>query len=1133
MWSRGWQERQESGWWPEMGRQSSLGVPSMAQQGPRDRAERSSVTLSPQRLGPAVPTCRAPALNPGSLCLRTSVSPLQPLPWWEDYVRRSTCRLMLGEGARVHCGLLAGGAPQHSLHLSALVQLVQEIPEFLFGEGSPESSGGASLDGVAVSSQAAVTEDMCPLRDLLRCLPDTPVGLLGLAATPSGSSSSSTPGAGGPGSPLSIKTADKPRPVEEGSPGAPGQEPSPATCSQGSSKSRRNPERGTPGAGAVSISPGHSPLQGLINCLKEILEPGPQGPEGPRSSPPPPAPSLGASQLTRAELGPGGLPWAVKTEAASGDCPLQSLLNCLKEIPEARDRHPSPLGASDPRLQEDPGAWKRNSGGLRPLQTPPPGPGPGAGSMLSAVKVEDSWPQGPLEPTSCQLSKQPHGPSAASSPRNVKDIAPTQVQVPSWGPAAQAGSASSSPLEALEACLRGIPLSGSLPPQPPASSWSRSPQPGDPGSQRPELPRLGPHSKEVVIGPLPALGLQGCMRDSPALPLGSQGTPSSFSSSSSSDGDLDFQSPERSQGHRPGKGLRGEACEPAHLGQRGGDVPARSLRLASPQALASGALPTCSPRGPRDLGAARPGQWRWLRDGPATKPSPLHCLENSLKGILPGGPLRFACLAGLGPSPRSSSSSSISSSEGEDPRPEPELWQHPLQERDHLPSSKGLGTLSPQCGGPRAGCSPGEGSRRREPGHRCDFSAAGKAEEKVGGRSHSPWREVCLETLGPPGPLGSAGGCHVQVSPVSVAVAEPCVATPEMLCALPVRSAVHPCPAAQLGRRPGPGPCQPPGSAHGPQSWKPTAGEESRGLGPGDGRPGVTAGTDSEPLPGGVPQPAPAAAVPGALPGTSPRRPCPCGASLQQELHSLGAALSEKLDHLAGALAGLAQEVAAVRTQVDRLGRRPRGAGPKGLPRGPRLSSGPAHRHLPYWRHKGPPRPRPKILRGGLAEGCRAGDLSSGLSSGRLRRVPPDTPSAEPPGTGSSPPWQPHSSACSGPAVQTVRHPLGHPEARQSPPPLSLPAAPPPQVAAPVGTAEAEPRGVVAAPPRIPRWPKDPGGVLVGLQRALEGEQWGEELRDPAWGPPSRHPHGLSPTEGAPPPATSPPSSRTFPTLRP
>lgn len=222
-----------------------------------------------------------------------------------------------------------------------------------------------------------------------------------------------------------------------------------------------------------------------------------------------------------------------------------------------------------------------------------------------------------------------------------------------------------------------------------------------------------------------------------------------------------------------------------------------------------------------------------------------------------------------------------------------------------------------------------------------------------------------------------------------------------------------------------------------------------------------------------------------------------------------------------------------MRTQVDRLGRRPRGLGPKGLPRGPRLASGPAHRHPPYWRHKGPPRPRPKILRGGLAECCRAGDPSPGLSTGRLRRVPPDTPAAEPPGPGSSPPQQPHSSACSGPAVQTVRHPLGHPEARQSPPPLSLLAAPPPQVAAPVGTAEAEPRGSVAAPPRTPKWPKDPSGLLVGLQRALESERWGGEHRDPAWGPPNRHLRGLSPAEGAPPPATSPHSSRTFPTLGP
>lgn len=53
----------------------------------------------------------------------------------------------------------------------------------------------------------------------------------------------------------------------------------------------------------------------------------------------------------------------VKTEPASGDCPLQGLLKCLKEIPVAQDTHPSPSGAGELQLQGDPGAWKRNSGG--------------------------------------------------------------------------------------------------------------------------------------------------------------------------------------------------------------------------------------------------------------------------------------------------------------------------------------------------------------------------------------------------------------------------------------------------------------------------------------------------------------------------------------------------------------------------------------------------------------------------------------------------------------------------------------------------------------------------------------------------------------------------------------------------
>ncbi|XP_030881315.1 protein KRBA1 isoform X1 [Leptonychotes weddellii] len=1087
-----------------------------------------------------------------------------------------------------------GGAPPHSLHLTALVQLVKEIPEFLFGEVSPESesgSGAVSLDGERGSPEAAVTVETCPLQGLLGCLPNTPTGWPHLATTSSsGSSSSSLPGAGGQGSPVTIKTPDKPRPTEKEGPEAPGGEPNPPTYSPSRKKGHGRQERGTLGTGAVGISPGSSPLQGLINCLKEILVPGPQHPEVSRGLLPP-VPGQGTSQLTGAELGPESPPWAVKTEAASGACPLQGLLNCLKEIPEAQHRHPSPSGVGDPPLQEDPGACQRNSGGPRPLQTPPPGPGPGAGSVPSVVKMEDGWAQSPPVPVSCQLRKWTHSPSAASS--QGSDGETRGARVPSWGPIAQAGSASSSPLEALEACLKGIPLSGSLPPQPPATSGFQSPQPGDPGSQRPELQPCRSHSEEVTGGPFLALSLQGCVRGSPALPSGPHSTPPSFSSSSSTDGDLDFQSPGGSQGRPPGKGspvgssplqglenclreipvlrpqsasswssagdrgsqraepknwtadkegLRGEACEPAHLGQSPGEAPTRSFRLASPQALTSSSVPICYQRGLKDHGATRPGPWRWLQDGAATKPSPLHCLENSLKGILPGRPLRFACLAGPSPSPSPSPSSSFSSSEGD------ELWQllpqgefagdrggqgaipslvpgcsccpdtsFVLPERDRLPGCKAPGPLSPRPGSAPTGSSPGEGPGRAEPADHCRLSA-GKAEEKTGGRSQLPWRDVYSETPGRQGPLGSAGG----------------------------GAAGNPCPAPQPEKRPGPGPCQPLGSAPGPLSWKPRVSEESRGPGSGNGRPSVAAGTPGKPLPRGLPEPPPAAAIRPALP-QAPPQPCPCGSSVQPELRSLGTALSEKLDRLAAALAGLSQEVATMRTQVDRLGRRPRGPGPKcqaswpwAPSRGPRWANGPAHRHLPYWRQKGPTRPKPKILRG-QAEGGRAGDVL-GLSCRRFRPVsqlPPDAPTAEPSGPNSSPSQQPLS-ARSCRAVVPVHASLGHTGGHRSPPTPSVPTALPPQMAS-AARVDAEPQFAAAVPPGAGSQPKDPNSLMAGGQRALEEQLWGGEHSAPRWGAPNHLLHQLSPAEAVPSLATSPRgcpaplpcSSRNFPTSGP
>ncbi|XP_054511249.2 protein KRBA1 isoform X13 [Pan troglodytes] len=915
------------------------------------------------------------------------------------------------------CGDPQGGQPRHSLHLTALVQLVKEIPEFLFGEvkgamDSPESeSRGASLDGERASPEAAAREP-CPLRGLLSCLPDGPTSRPHLATTPTDSSCSSGPtGDGVQGSPLPIKTADKPWPTRKEGPGALGGEPSPPTHSPSRRKSHRGQERGTSEAG---ISPGNSPLQGLINCLKEILVPAPRHPE---TSPSflPPLPSLGTSRLTRADLGPGSPPWAVKTEAVSGDCPLQGLLNCLKELPEAQDRHPSPSGVGNRRLQENPGAWKRGSG---------------------------------------------------------------------------AASASSSPLEALEACLKGIPPNGSSPSQLPPTSCSQNPQPGDSRSQKPELQPHRSHSEEATREPVLPLGLQSCVRDGPTRPLAPRGTPTSFSSSSSTDWDLDFGSPVGNQGQHPGKGsppgssplqglenclkeipmpalrpawpcssaadrgprraeprnwtadkegLRAEARESARLGQSRGEAPTRSLHLVSPQVFTSSCVPACHQRGFKDPGATRPGVWRWLPEGSAPKPSPLHCLESALRGILPVRPLRFACVAGPSPSPSPGSSSSFSGSEGEDPRPEPELWKPLPQERDRLPSCKPPVPLSLCPGGTPAGSSgssPGEDPRRTEPRY-CSGLGAGTAQD--------------------------------------------------------------PCPVSQLEKRP-------------------RVSEASRGLELGHGRPRVAAKTHERLLPQGLPElpsespppelPPPEAAPP-VLPASSLQPPCHCGKPLQQELHSLGAALAEKLDRLATALAGLAQEVATMRTQVNRLGRRPQGPGPMGqaswmwtLPRGPRWAHGPGHRHLPYWRQKGPTRPKPKILRG-QGESCRAGDLQ-GLSRGTARRarpLPPDAPPAEPPGLHCSSSQQLLSSTPSCHAAPPAHPLLAHTGGHQSPLPPLVPAALPLQGASPpAASADADVPTSGVAPDGIPERPKEPSSLLGGVQRALQEELWGGEHRDPRWG---------------------------------
>lgn len=237
---------------------------------------------------------------------------------------------------------------------------------------------------------------------------------------------------------------------------------------------------------------------------------------------------------------------------------------------------------------------------------------------------------------------------------------------------------------------------------------------------------------------------------------------------------------------------------------------------------------------------------------------------------------------------------------------------------------------------------------------------------------------------------------------------------------------------------------------------------------------------------------------------TSLQPPCPCGRALQQELHNLGTALTDKLEQLAAAVAGLTQEVATMRTQMDQLGRRPRNLGPKGqgswrltLPQRPRWVNRLNHRHLPYWRQKGPTRPRPKILRT-QAEGCKTGDCP-GLSRGKgslVPQLPPEASLVESSRPTCSSSQQIFSTA-GGHTVLTAHPPLEHTGCHQNPLSPSVPTALVPLVVSPATSADTEPQDARVTTISIPNQPKEPNSLLG---EALSKDLWEGDHRDPRWG---------------------------------
>ncbi|XP_044534392.1 protein KRBA1 [Gracilinanus agilis] len=930
------------------------------------------------------------------------------------------------------------GQHQSSLHLNALVRLVKEIPEFLFGEtkamDTPEAleSKESGSEGSRLSLAAAMTVDTSPLQGLLNCLPEIPISRPALAFTPAGSSASSSQGDGDP----ELRSPElAPHPLYPYEPAAKisplainrnlnGKEDPETSASQpntpGSAGSQEQKQLGTTGQDAVGSPSKNSPLQGLINCLKEILVQGPQHTR-PLANGPLPQSSPGDIRLMNPDQQPQGPPWAVKAETVSENSPLQGLLNCLKEIPETQARCAA-LPGRGVQQRDSPGTWQKDSG------------------VKMERTTEDAWAQSPQSyipdtptPGSCELSALTHSSSTSSSVESDGNLGLGGPEALGWAPLNQAGSAQTSPLEALETYLKDIPLNRSLRPQPPSNYWCLSPGQGE-TVQRKSDPRARKwHMEAVTAGSLPSLGPHGCVKDLSAQRLGHLSTPSSFSSASSTDGDVGLRSPEGSWGpwcreasplgssplqglenclkeistSRPHlsqtasslltsggdgilrradprswasdkEGLGGEPHDSLCPRQGGKEASSESLNLGSPQSRVCSSF-AFHRTGDRDKKTTDVGPRKCLGEGIAPKPSPLRCLENSLRGILAMRPLRFTCLAspslssgssprsihggGSGSSSSSSSSSSSGGSEGEDPRLEPELWRTHPKECPLLSIPRGPASQASSRPGPLTSSSDSptrnRDQRRMEPGDWRALNAALKAEETSGcsprihgedmpaETSHGPPTPSSTE-MGPsaapeeaadvPAPCPSSGGPEVQggaerpkAVPGQLRVTSPEDATP----ATPDTKAGPSTGLAAAGTEAIPQ-SSPPEIPKDIQSWGGSSALTSQEtLSPprpdrGNkrlcslGEPAASCSTapSGSRIPGSAetPNKAPRLALPAGA-AAAPPASCQCGDAFRGELRSLGAALTEQLSRLSSTLATLSQDVSAMKKRVRLLGR--------------------------------------------------------------------------------------------------------------------------------------------------------------------------------------------------------------------
>nr|XP_042716831.1 protein KRBA1 isoform X13 [Chrysemys picta bellii] len=443
------------------------------------------------------------------------------------------------------------------------------------------------------------------------------------------------------------------------------QHPSLPTCSASTSGAEREPEpRGVEArlwnSSPEEVTPGTSPLHDLANCLQETLVSKSWAPRvlacnaGADVSPRRPATGVvrswcgdGEPKNTRAVT-----PWVLSTVRLAGGSqlptdistetsPLRGLENCLRDIPVNKPRYPhmpASIALTSPS-QRDMGQRRPGVGTRRSL-------GEDVSTENSPLRGLENCLKDIPVPSRSQ-SNTPGSRSSLSSSPDPRG----RLETAGWRVKTEAGAISevTPPLQGLENCLKDIPVTRPRGSSATTTYSCTSKVPGEVEQRRP-VPRpwracaAGAHDTSqpalmlgvCMVKPAasaessPLYGLMNCLKEIPAGRPRYASIPSSYSSSSSADGERD------PWGAGPGTWRWGtEELSPENSPLRGLEKCLQEISVPRPQTPSAPATAAVVGSRQGDTAQRRPetGHWDW--HGAATVSARVQGPQRCLKA-LPG-----------------------------------------------------------------------------------------------------------------------------------------------------------------------------------------------------------------------------------------------------------------------------------------------------------------------------------------------------------------------------------------------------------------------------------------------------------------------------------------------------------------